>query len=46
MTEPVPATADSWTLVWSDEFEGDRLDLSKWDFDVGNGFFDCFASVA
>ncbi len=40
MTEPVPATADSWTLVWSDEFEGDRLDLSKWDFDVGNGFFD------
>lgn len=34
MSEP------SWTLVWSDEFEGDRVDPAKWDFDVGNGFFD------
>lgn len=31
---------DAWTLVWSDEFEGDCVDLSKWDFDLGNGFFD------
>ena len=22
----------NWKLVWSDEFDGDRLDLSKWDF--------------
>lgn len=29
-----------WTLVWSDEFEGDEVDPSKWDFDIGNGFFD------
>lgn len=30
----------TWTLVWSDEFEGDAVDRSKWDFDLGNGFFD------
>jgi beta-glucanase (GH16 family) len=29
-----------WKLVWSDEFDGDSVDLSKWDFDIGNGFFD------
>ena len=29
-----------WTLVWNDEFEGDRVDLTKWDFEIGNGFFD------
>ena len=29
-----------WTLMWSDEFEGDAVDRSKWDFDVGNGFYD------
>jgi beta-glucanase (GH16 family) len=29
-----------WTLVWNDEFEGTSLDRSKWDFDLGNGFFD------
>lgn len=31
---------EGWSLVWSDEFEGDRVDPEKWDFDVGNGFFD------
>lgn len=25
-----------WILVWSDEFNGDKLDTSKWRFDVGN----------
>ena len=30
----------TWTLVWSDEFDGDTVDRSKWDFDLGNGFFD------
>ena len=30
----------TWALVWSDEFEGDAVDRSKWDFDLGNGFFD------
>lgn len=29
-----------WRLVWSDDFEGDAIDRSKWDFDLGNGFFD------
>ena len=29
-----------WNLVWSDEFEGDAIDPTKWDFDIGNGFFD------
>ena len=29
-----------WTLVWNDEFEGNSVDRSKWDFDIGNGFFD------
>ena len=29
-----------WVLVWSDEFDGDRIDPAKWDFDLGNGFFD------
>ena len=29
-----------WTLVWSDEFDGDRIDPSKWAFDIGNGFVD------
>ena len=29
-----------WTLVWNDEFEGDCIDPRKWDFDIGNGFFD------
>ncbi len=29
-----------WTLVWSDEFDGDSVDTAKWDFDIGNGFFD------
>ncbi len=27
-----------WKLVWSDEFDGDKIDRAKWDFDLGNGF--------
>lgn len=26
-----------WNLVWSDEFEGDKLDMTKWDYQVGDG---------
>jgi beta-glucanase (GH16 family) len=29
-----------WKLVWSDEFEGHEIDRRKWDFDLGNGFYD------
>src|ERR1044072_6387549 len=25
---------DGWELVWSDEFNGDSLDRSKWEFEV------------
>jgi len=35
----VPARP-GWKLVWNDEFEGTEVDRSKWDFDLGNGFFD------
>jgi beta-glucanase (GH16 family) len=35
--DPVPP---GWKLTWSDEFEGDGIDRSKWDFDLGNGFYD------
>jgi beta-glucanase (GH16 family) len=33
-------TPKGWKLVWHDEFEGHEIDRSKWDFDLGNGFFD------
>jgi beta-glucanase (GH16 family) len=36
----LPPDPALWTLVWSDEFEGDALDRSKWDCDLGNGFYD------
>ena len=29
-----------WTLVWADEFDGTQVDSKKWDFDLGNGFYD------
>jgi beta-glucanase (GH16 family) len=25
-------------LVWSDEFDGEEIEKTKWDFDIGNGF--------
>ena len=25
-----PATSSEWEQVWADEFDGDELDLSKW----------------
>ncbi len=36
----VPRKIPGWKLVWHDEFEGAEIDRSKWDFDIGNGFFD------
>ncbi len=35
-----PRTATRWALVWNDEFDGEAIDTTKWDFDLGNGFFD------
>ena len=32
--------AGDWKLVWHDEFDGDCVDRAKWDFDLGNGFYD------
>ncbi len=40
--EPNP---DEWKLTWNDEFEGKEIDRSKWDFDLGNGFFNYDANV-
>ena len=37
---PRGARRTGWTLVWHDEFEGDTIDPTKWDFDLGNGFYD------
>ena len=33
------APGAKWRLVWSDEFDGTAIDHAKWDFDVGNGFY-------
>lgn len=28
---------DGWTLVWNDEFNGKKIDTTKWDFQIGTG---------
>ena len=35
-----PPEKPRWKLVWRDEFDGDAVDPAKWDFDIGNGFYD------
>ena len=30
-------TDEGFVLVWNDEFDGDKLDLTKWDYQYGNG---------
>lgn len=32
-----PGIAQTWELVWSDEFDGQSLDLSKWTPQIGDG---------
>ena len=32
-----PEASAEWTLVWSDEFDGDALDLGNWDIQTGDG---------
>ena len=29
--------SQNWTLIWSDEFNGNTLDNNKWGHDVGTG---------
>jgi Beta-glucanase/Beta-glucan synthetase len=40
--EPPPP---GWKLVWADEFEGTEIDRTKWDRDVGNGFYNYAANT-
>src|SRR5439155_12185230 len=37
--------ASEWKLTWADEFDGKEIDRTKWDFDLGNGFFNYDANV-
>lgn len=37
---PDTKSKDRWKLIWQDDFDGDQIDTTKWDFDIGNGFFD------
>jgi beta-glucanase (GH16 family) len=39
------AGADEWKLVWSDEFDSKEIDRTKWDFEIGSGFFNYDANV-
>ena len=32
-----PVCAQTWSLSWSDEFNGSTIDNSKWDYDLGTG---------
>ncbi|TVQ07856.1 MAG: glycosyl hydrolase family protein [Balneolaceae bacterium] len=34
---PVTIQAQNWELIWSDEFDGNELDGSKWSFQYGTG---------
>lgn len=43
----VTAADDGWALVWSDEFDGNAIDRSRWDFDIdcwggGNNERQCY----
>lgn len=37
--------AVEWKLVWSDEFDGKDIDRTKWDYDLGNGFYNYEANT-
>ncbi|HXY10057.1 MAG TPA: hypothetical protein VEI52_19605, partial [Terriglobales bacterium] len=30
------ANAQTWTLAWGDEFDGTKIDTTKWTFDYGD----------
>lgn len=36
--KPTPVVAPAgWTLVWQDEFDGKKIDLKNWTYDLGGG---------
>ncbi|MCC5941731.1 MAG: glycoside hydrolase family 16 protein [Balneolaceae bacterium] len=35
--DPTDPTEREWQLVWSDEFDDDELDMSKWSYQIGTG---------
>jgi beta-glucanase (GH16 family) len=39
LADAAQPAATEWKLTWSDEFDGTEIDRTKWDFDIGNGFF-------
>ncbi|MDP5275994.1 carbohydrate binding domain-containing protein [Chengkuizengella axinellae] len=36
-TEADEDLVEEWQLTWSDEFDGDEIDRTKWTFEIGNG---------
>jgi beta-glucanase (GH16 family) len=42
---PAPSVPDGWRLTWRDEFEGAALDRTRWDYDLGNGFYNYDAQM-
>lgn len=37
LTLSIAAKSQTWTLIWSDEFNGSSLDLTKWSYETGTG---------
>jgi beta-glucanase (GH16 family) len=35
--DTTPTSYDGYTLVWSDEFDGDSVNTNNWKFDIGTG---------
>ena len=35
--EKAPVQKGEWKLVWQDDFNGNKLDLTKWDYQTGTG---------
>lgn len=33
----VDSAAGQWTLLWADEFEGDAVNESNWNYEIGTG---------
>lgn len=34
---PLLGSSQQWVQVWSDEFDGTALDLTKWEHEIGTG---------